>query len=155
MTVFINSLLSLLFGALLNYQKKGISLIDQLIIFMVVSMFIMNISSVLWLNFHMIKYPSENEKFISFLVYRNILLPLMIIIYINFHETAHSLKEKYFALAAVVVAFLFLEYLSVGLKIIVYKNWNMFLSLVLFIGYIIISFTTLYVLRKHGKKGHP
>ncbi|NHM31799.1 hypothetical protein [Neobacillus terrae] len=151
MTVFIFTLFALILGAVYNYQKKNIPLIGNLIVFFIVSMLLMNGSTILWLNLNFIKVSVSIEKYIAFVISRNIVLPLLSLIWLNLNEIAKTFQRKVIIFIMTLLVSMGIEILQKLLGMLIYNKWNPILSVMLFCVNLIISFYVWKIVKRQER----
>jgi hypothetical protein len=151
MTVFIFTLLALILGAVYNYQKKNIPLIGNLIVFFIVSMLLMNGSTILWLNLNFIKVSVSIEKYIAFIICRNIVLPLLVLLWLNLNENAKTFQRRVIIFIMVLLVSMGIEILQKLLGMLIYNKWNAIFSVMLFCANLIISFYVWKIVNKQER----
>lgn len=133
MIFLLYSFLALLFIGLYNLLGKNISFIDRAIIFMIISMLFMNLTTILGLNVKLISFTENKERFLAFILVRNVIVPLLVLYFLHFFRKEKTLFIRLIVFVLTIFIFTLLEYLGLKTDLYVYEKWSVFLSVGMFI----------------------
>ena len=72
------------------FVPKGLSKEENILLFFFFTIITINIFTILDLNLELIQHSDKSDMFISFWIYRNIIIPLSLIIFVNFVDIFKS-----------------------------------------------------------------
>lgn len=95
-----------------------------------------------------IHVPHQTDKYLCYLLYRNIIFPLIIAIFINALTARKSLWGRILTTVCTISALTFIEILCVSLNIFIYRNWNFYYSVINILAMHILAYCLLSIYRK-------
>ncbi|WP_377890761.1 hypothetical protein [Alkalihalobacillus sp. R86527] len=128
---------------LVIYHKNKRSLLENSIVFFVVSIFIMNYLTIITWNMDFISTSNDDTQFISFLLHRNLITPLIVILFTNTYHNLTSRKAMAGLLAATLLSMGILNVGSVYFQVEKYIEWNLRLALMMDVIILAIGLVTL------------
>ncbi|WP_456275281.1 hypothetical protein [Bacillus sp. AK128] len=119
---------------------KSFSFTENSFLFLLMSIIVKNTFTIVGLNLEWIKGSEKPELFLSYLLYRTIIYPLLLVIMINifFHTRKYSLR-LIIVLSAAIVNFL-IEILGEKLHVYSYNQWTHWYFLVEITLFILITY---------------
>ena len=72
------------------FVPKRLSMEENILLFFFFTIITINIFTILDLNLELIQHSNKSDMFISFWIYRNIIIPLSLIIFVNFVDIFKS-----------------------------------------------------------------
>ena len=135
-------------------KKKKLHIYENVFLYFVIVFLITTYYAILYVNIEVWEVSSKNSYFFIFRVVQLITLPLFLTWYFNILGQVRTLYIKgAFSLFVVAIAYV-LEYILVQFKVIIYKDWSWWQSLVFIV--LILLLTNLFykvfrnILRKEG-----
>lgn len=110
-----------------------------LFVFMVSTIVILLTSSALYINLKLIVLSQEPALFLSYLLYRNILLPFLITICVTVIFSNNRIGTKVITITIISASVILIQRLDVTFGMMTFHHWSYFLDFSLFIVYFIIS----------------
>lgn len=108
---------------------KGLSIIDNIIIFFCFTIIVINIFTILDMTLRLIQHNDNPEMFISLVVQRNIIIPLGLVIYANLITFLKTRSKKIVITATTLLVLHFIELLTVWTNIKIYTGWNGYMDI--------------------------
>jgi hypothetical protein len=129
---------------------KHFSFIDVLILWFLNSIAIVSLHTILSLNWYWISISENIELFLSFLLIRSIIDPMLLLIFENIFY--HTLKAvwKTFTAIGILTLFLVIEFLSVRLHIVTFITFNYFYAGLMYVLFLVFSHLIAHFLRYGG-----
>ncbi|MCA0988508.1 hypothetical protein [Guptibacillus algicola] len=127
------------------FQHSKHSFLDNSIVFFVVSIFIMNYLTIIAWNKEFIAVSTDDSLFVSFLLHRNLITPLLIVLFANTFRKQKGVLVKVGLLASTLLIMYLFNFGSVYFDVENYKEWNLLLAsmmdfIVLTIGVVTLHF---------------
>lgn len=144
MIIFFSTLLTLILASIFTFQSKKISFVNQLNLFILSSMLLINSMTILSLNKQFIEYTHQKEGFFAFILYRDGVFPLLFLIFLNAYKQIKKNKVKTLLVLAMLASFFVIEYTAIRAKLLVYIHWHLILSVLLYLSFFVIL---VYVLK--------
>ncbi|WLD91624.1 hypothetical protein [Alkalihalobacillus sp. AL-G] len=113
------------------YSKKSLSFVQNMIVYMVLSIFIMNYFTILSLQLKYIEFTSNKALFLSLLFERGIMSPISILFFVNLYLLSSTNLMKGLLTAAALIILTVFDYLMVTLGILSYPHWNYFYAMLI------------------------
>lgn len=135
MQVVVYLILTWIFAAFFLFQKKSLSLVENLFLFFFFLFINKNVLTLLSLNLSMIEYPKEPHLFICFWFQRTIISPLLLMSFVNRVFEKSPLFKIGWGLFIIGIGMI-LEFISIKLNVIIYTNWNFGWTFLLSIVYL-------------------
>lgn len=135
MQVVIYLILTWIFAAFFLFQRKSLSLVENLFLFFFFLFINKNVLTLLSLNLSMIEYSKEPHLFICFWFQRTIVSPLLLLSFVNRVFEKSSFYKIGWGLFIIGIGMI-LEVISINLKVITYTNWNFGWTFLLSIVYL-------------------
>jgi hypothetical protein len=110
------------------YIRKPLNFLQNSILFMMISVIARQYLTLLWMKFKLINMPGEHLRFISFLLYRDIFIPIAVLIFVNYYLRQKSWQSKVLLFGGTVILMMGLEYLNIYFGIIEFVRWNLLLA---------------------------
>lgn len=110
------------------FLKDKQSFLVNSIVFFVISIFIMNYLTIIAWNLTWVSISTDHELFISFLLHRNVITPLLLIIFINVFYNLHSWGRKIILLIGNLLIMHVLHYGSLYFNVESFNEWTLLLS---------------------------
>jgi hypothetical protein len=130
----------------LFYIRKPLNFLRNSILYMVTVFIATNSLTLVRMELHLIEKSGGHLDYLSFLLYRNLLLPAVIIIFINYYLQQESGKNKivlFFLFAFLLVGF---DWLNVFFGILKYTHWNLGFSCIVDAFYLLAALGVLKML---------
>lgn len=112
----------------LYYSKKTLSFLQNIIIFMLLTIILRNYTTIVTLELKLIKNSLDNLLFVVFLIKREIIFPYLVLIFINYYLLSKSLLQKSITFIVCLGFMNILDFLAVHYHVINYIQWNLFYS---------------------------
>lgn len=125
MALFLFALIAWIIIIIFALVPKGLSIIENFIIFFCTTIIELTISTTVSLNLKLIKYSNLLQKYISVLIERNIIAPLCVLIFINLLFFFKGRFKKISIAVFILGVLSSVELLGTWAGIKVYKGWNM------------------------------
>lgn len=127
------------------FQNNRHSFLDNSIVFFVVSIFIMNYLTIIAWNKEFIAVSTEDSMFVTFLLHRNLITPLLVVLFANTFRKRKSVLVKLWLLASSILIMHLFNFGAVYFDVEKYKEWNLLLAsmmdfIVLLIGVVTLHF---------------
>lgn len=139
--------LAILLILYLFYMRRPLNFLQNSLIYMVTVFLATNLITIVRMELHLMEKSSGNLDYLSFLLYRNLLLPVVVVIFINYY---YLLKESGKNIALLLPAFLFIlvgmDWFNHYFKIIKFIRWNLFYSGIVNALYLLIALGVLKML---------
>lgn len=132
-------LLTLSISLFFFYQGKRFNFIENSIIYMVMTIFITNVITILSLNFKVITLTENPFLFLAVILYRDGMIPLLVLIFINVIYTNFTLKLKLFTSILIFACLNGIQVLLIFWEVIQYPKWNFFYAAIVNTGYLLIG----------------
>ncbi|MDQ1147228.1 FlaA1/EpsC-like NDP-sugar epimerase [Bacillus sp. SORGH_AS 510] len=152
MIIFLSGILTLILAAIYTYQPKKISLVNQLSMFFIISMLLINSMTILSLDKNLIEYTHEKEGFFAFILYRDLVYPLLFLIYLNLYKQIKKDSIRVLLIIGMLATFFLIELTALKTKLLYYINWNLSLSVFLYLGFFVILVNVLKFLEKYERE---
>lgn len=133
-------------------QSKQLSLVDYFILWFANSVAIVSITTIISLNLGWLHFSEDKELFLTHLVKRSFIDPMLLLISANLVIKA---SKKYYRLLnaiAFLILFLILEYCMVRLHVVTFIKFNYFYIAVMYS--VILAFSHLVVFLLHRGGSH-
>ncbi|WP_270180880.1 hypothetical protein [Alkalihalobacillus sp. CinArs1] len=154
MALAIAMTISLFLIQLTIFHRKMRSFLENSIVFFGVSIFIMNYLTIITWNMKFISTSDDNTLFLTFLLHRNLITPLIIILFINTVSMLTSRKAKFGFFACTLLIMHTFNLGSVYLKVEVYNEWNFFLAIMMDCILLLIGLAMLKFVMMLGRREH-
>lgn len=122
-----------------TWMPKRLGKLDNILIFVSVSMVILDLFSRVTTNLGLIFYDEKPDKFYSMCIYRSIIFPLCLLIFANLLASAPKKAAKAAAASGILLFILLMEYLSLQTGIIKATGWNIYYSMIVLAGLMVLS----------------
>jgi hypothetical protein len=124
------------------YIRKPLNFLQNSIVFMIISIIARQYLTLIWMKFERINLTDEHLRFMSFLLYRDLFIPITVFIFVNFYLRMRNRQSKVFLFAGILLLMMGLEYLNVFFEIIEFVHWNLFLAGIVDGIYLLIGLVT-------------
>lgn len=110
------------------FIPKRLSTEENLLLFFFFTIITINIFTILDLNLQLIQHSNKREMFISFLIHRNIIIPLTLIIFANLIINFESKKKKFIITVLIFSALYFIDLLAFRIGLLTCDSSNLYLA---------------------------
>jgi hypothetical protein len=141
----------LLFWVMLIFYlmtPKSLSIIENIILFMLNSLLVVNIFTIITLNFHLMNNSQQSNHFLAFIIYRTLIIQFGLLLFTNLMLKLDSVLLQVFLSISFLFVFNLLQFLTVLLQILDYVTWNTLDSNLMFSGFMIASYAFGLLLKK-------
>lgn len=143
MTVSLFAFIAWMTIIIFSVIRKGLNIFENFILFFLITIVVINNFTIISLNLKLIENTFRPDMFISLVINRNIIIPLCILTFLNLLSL---FKEKLKKILVVIITLLILvldELLVIWTGLIVYRGWNIYLSIINLL--VILTISTLLV----------
>jgi hypothetical protein len=133
------------------YARK-LSIIENLFIFMIITMVIFNKVTLVSLNFGYVETTKEHVLYLCHLLNRNVVIPVTLLLCCNIFYSAQKKVIKYSAIFMTLLLLILLERLAIYFDIYTYKNWSLLIESLFLLLYILLILLIAKWFRKRLKK---
>ncbi len=130
------------------FMRKPLNFLHNSIIYMVIVFFGTQFITIVRMEFHLMEKSSGHLDYVSFLLYRNILLPAVVLIFLNYYLQQQAGKYKMVLLLFCTLLLAGLDWLNNYFGILMYTRWNLLFSVVVDVVYLLIALGVLKLLLK-------
>lgn len=130
--------LTLIIGYITFFIKKKLSFLHNSIVFMMTTILTKNIMTIRAMEFNLVKTTEDPFLFLSILIYREIMIPLLIVIFINLY-LQFTWNKRVFLYITILVFMQIMEFISLNFGVVEYIQWNMLYDLLVNSSYMIIG----------------
>jgi hypothetical protein len=123
----------------LYFQKKKLTVLQNSIIFMVLTMVTTNFITIVVLNLKLVKTTENPFLFIVIPLYRDLIVPLLVLIFVNAFFTSSTLLVKSFYILSIFVYLNLIEALFIYFGVLEYIKWNFFFAAIVHFTYLLIG----------------
>jgi hypothetical protein len=123
----------------LYFQKKKLTVLQNSIIFMVLTMVTTNFITIVVLNLKLVKTTENPFLFIVIPLYRDLIVPLLVLIFVNAFFTSSTLRVKTFYILSIFVYLNLIEALFIYFGVLEYIKWNFFFAAIVNFTYLLIG----------------
>ncbi|MFE7063589.1 hypothetical protein ACFVAD_15690 [Sutcliffiella sp. NPDC057660] len=123
MQVVFYLILTWIFAAFFLFQRKSLTLVENLFLFFFFLFINKNVITMLSLNLSMIEYSKEPHLFICFWFQRTLIYPLLLLIFVN-RVFEKSTMYKFGGVLLFIGIGILIELIAIKLEVISYTNWN-------------------------------
>ncbi|RIW37388.1 hypothetical protein D3H55_04970 [Bacillus salacetis] len=106
------------------FQRKSFSFVENSILFILFTILITNVTTILTLNLDLIRRTDNPFLFPAYLLYRNGILPLLLLIFINMVHSGFSLTVKIVNAVLIFIGLNGLAVLLVSTRMMTFIDWN-------------------------------
>ncbi len=132
--------------------KQKLSVVENLFIYMIVLMVIINKITLFSLNFGYVETTKDSVLYLSHLLSRNVVIPLTLLFCCNIFYAAKKQIIKYASVFITITLLLSLEKLGIYFGIYTYKNWSLLIELLFLLLYILLALLCAKWFRKRLRK---
>ncbi|MBT2678897.1 hypothetical protein J7E38_07765 [Bacillus sp. ISL-35] len=130
----------------LFFMEKPLNFLQNATIYMVIVFLATLFITIVRMELHLMEKSSGHLDYISFLLYRNLLLPVVVMIFINHYLQRISGENKVFLFFFILFILVGLDWLNDYLRIIIFTRWNLFYSGIVNALYLLIALGVLKML---------
>ncbi len=121
------------------FQRKPFNFIQNSINYMVVSILTTNVFTILALNLKLMKTTENPYLFPAFILYRDVIIPLLILIVINIFYTKFTLKKKVFYFLFIFACLIGIDKLLIFFNVLEFTKWNFYYNAAVHCSFILIG----------------
>jgi hypothetical protein len=127
-------------------MRRPLNLLQNSLIYMVIVFLATMFITIVRMELHLMEKSSGNLDYLSFLLYRNLLLPAVVVIFINYYVLKESGKNIALLLPAFLVILVGMDWFNDFFGIIKFIRWNLFYSGIINALYLLIALGVLKLL---------
>ncbi|MBM7570839.1 hypothetical protein [Aquibacillus albus] len=109
--------------------KKSLHTLEIIFLFLLLEFLSTSYFAFLTINYEVWSVEQKKNLFIFFHLYKVIILPLLYLYYFHFYSLMTTRLKKLLLTLIAILAFLSTEYLLVEWDVIIYKDWNYWMSI--------------------------
>lgn len=149
-------IITLLIGYITFFINKKLSFIHNSIVFMIMMIITKNYTTIMTLNLKLLKSSEDPLLFLYLTIDKGIITPLLIILYLNLRLPMKTWSKKISFFIITISAMQVLDVLMIYFGVIEFIKWNMFYTLLVNVGIIIIGLGVskflLFIAEQKGQK---
>lgn len=145
LTIYI--ILTWFLALMLYFLPKKILFIEAAFVFMILSVLLNNLYSILGLNLRYILLTEEKDLFISLILYRSFIIPVLVLLLLNLALLFSKNRVRTIIHIAILGSLIFLELMNLKFSLIQYERWNLILQTVTFLSLFLSAYVSLYLMR--------
>lgn len=127
---------------------RTLSFIDILIFWFVNSIVMVCTLTILMLNLGWITYSEKTEMFLTFLLTRSFIDPMLLLIYASIVSHTKNLVKKFGTSIGIFLTFIVMEYFLVKLDVITFVKFNYLYVSLMFAFFLLVAYILVRILRK-------
>lgn len=127
----------------ISYIRKPLDFLRNAILYMVSVFIATNYMTIVRMELHLMEKSGGHWDYISFLLYRNLLLPAVVIVFINFYLRQKSGKNKFLLYMLFTFILIGFDWLNVFFGILKYTHWNLGFSGIVDAFYLLVALGTM------------
>ncbi|MUK87963.1 hypothetical protein GMD78_06070 [Ornithinibacillus sp. L9] len=134
------------------FMKKRLNFLQNTILYMVMAIITKNYFSIMVMELKLYKNADDSSLFISLLIDREIIIPILIVIFVNYFIEFRAWYKKIVVSIIIIGCLQLLDFFSVLFGVIEFVRWNMFYELLINMSYLLIGLgicKTLLAIRSH------
>jgi hypothetical protein len=139
MILSISITLSILLSYFFIYLEKKLSLLQNIIIYMVTVFISKNYLTIMNMELKLIKITEDHLMFITFLIFREIITPLLVLIFINAFLLTSLWRKKALVFIGVISTMQGITYFFEQFKVFEFVKWNYIYALMVNSAYLLIG----------------
>jgi hypothetical protein len=134
------------------FVPKRLSTEENILLFLVFTIIIINIFTILDFDLKLIQHSLKKDKFIGFWIHRNIIIPLTLIIFVNFIDTFKNKMKKVITTMLTFLVLYIIDLLAFGIGFMTCSS-NLYLgSAFILMVLMLLAFLTMELITKLPKR---
>lgn len=137
------------------FHSKPLLFLQNSILYMILTIITTSVTTILSLNLHWMQTTVNPFLFPAFLLYRDIIVPLIVLIFINGFYSTKVMRKRASYFLFCFIGLLATDVLLLRCNILEYIKWNLFFAAVINVGYLMIGLLIgkllLYVVKRSTK----
>ncbi|HEY8910216.1 MAG TPA: hypothetical protein VIM51_08050 [Desulfosporosinus sp.] len=131
------------------FVPRRLSTEENLLLFFFFTIITINIFTILDLNLQLIQHSNEVKMFISFLIHRNIIIPLALIIFVNLMSNIGSKTKKLIITVLIFLTIYLVNLVAFGIGLLTCDSSSLYLpSAIILAALMLIAFLTMKLVMK-------
>jgi hypothetical protein len=108
---------------------KPLKYTENIIILFIISIILTDYLTIVGYNYSFLNLTKKREHFLAFLLFRNIIIPLLLLVLVNIFYAVTSLKKRILFVFFLLFIMTVIERINTFFKLYSYSKWNVYLSI--------------------------
>jgi len=134
------------------FIPKSLSFLQNLILFMVLTIIARNVMTILTMELQLIKTTQEPVVYLFFILQREVFMPVATLIAVNYINRFTNVSKKIVLFMVILASIHIVNYLANSLNVLTYENWNYLYSFIYEMIFISIALGLANILLRLSKK---